>query len=332
MDDDFPFRDTLAEDTYFTPCQLVGSVLYLNKLMPAMSSDVHANSDLKDLTYLQEDYTYLPVWTLGEFTRLRRIRALGDGGPERWGYINDPDETKWEIDELRQGFDYRSTWRSPNVETRRADTQGNPRLPTLQGNNVEAIGRVRVMKGPLILGLHHAVIPMPVDWQPLFGMQKEILRLVPELREAVQRDYQDRKMGDVIRAEIAVAGHSSFIWFLLTKPRDECVGDLAPFVHALSLVSEDLGHMGIQHLVVTRPTNRPYMFQTQEIARFYDEGIRHRALRMVLLTGFEQDEAKQWLPKSRRSFKREKPISLPWFWTTRYITQQYTGRVFEALY
>ena len=295
-----------------------------------MCSEVHARSNLRDKTYLQEDYTYIPVWTLGEFTRLRQITPLGYGGPERWGYTKIPERPKWEIDEPRQGFDYRSIWSVPDEVTCRADTMDNPRLPPMEGNNVDVIGRVRLIKGPLILGLHDAVIPMPVDWRPCFGLQKEILRLIPELSEAIPRDFPDRKMGDVLRVIISVAGYTSYIWFLLTKPRDECVGDLAPFAHAFSLMSEDLEHLGIKQLVLTRPTNRPYMYQAQEIARFYDSGIQRKETRMILLTGFADEEAEEWLPKSRDVLRKETPFGLPSYWTSRYVTQEYTGRTLEA--
>ena len=110
------------------------------------------------------------------------------------------------------------------------------------------------------------------------------------------------------------------------------MGDLAPFVNALSLMADDLGFLGIRHLITTRPTNRPYLFHTQEIARFYDEGIRHKDLRMVMLTGFNQEEAKPWLPQNRSSFKREMPISLPWYWRARLLNQLYTGVAFEVLH
>ena len=159
-----------------------------------MCSEIHAQSDLQNRTYLQEDYNYIPVWTLSEYTPLRQIISLGGGGPERWVYTKNQDDAKWEIDQPRQGFQVRSTWHSPKLETRRADTKDNPRLPPLQGENVEAIGSVRLIKGPLIRGLHNVVIPMPVDWHPLFGMQKEIIRLIPGLVGAVQRDSPESKI------------------------------------------------------------------------------------------------------------------------------------------
>ena len=52
--------------------------------------------------------------------------------------------------------------------------------------------------------------------------------------------------------------------------------------------------------------------------------------RMILLTGFANEEAEEWLPKSRDVLRKETPFGLPSYWTSRYVTQEYTGRTLEA--
>ena len=301
------------EVNFFTPCQLVGSVTFKNRIIPVMCSQEHCKADPNDLTYMQEDYMYIPIWTLGEFNRLQQIKILGperDEVVEIAKYENDD----WQISMGSLMTGHYTISRSVNAITKRADSYKIPKIPRVLGTFAGTEGKVRVTSGPMVLGAHHMVIPMPVDWQPLFGMQREVLRLLPELAMIVGQDYPNRQIGDVIRAYVLVAGHASYLYFLLTKNRDEEVGEMGPYIRALALIAKDVEQMGIQHLVMTRPTHQPYLLSWLELARFLSKSFKKRTLRIVLVTGFDSEEMTPWLPNARDADERAELIRLPWYW------------------
>ena len=59
-----------------------------------------------------------------------------------------------------------------------------PRIPRFV-NFRELPANVCLRDGPLILGLHETVIPIPRDLSPGFGVAREIFLMFPELKEAI---------------------------------------------------------------------------------------------------------------------------------------------------
>ena len=268
------------------------------KVVPLFARTLHYEEiNTGSRKYLEEDRTYIPLRTLSPIVFFEGLALICAPKSEIWTikkeYVKTSyDGTLWDVDAGRQGTVELGERRPVDPDTGRADTAYCPRIPRIPRfvNFRDLPANICFRDGPLILGLHEAVIPIPRDMNPEFGIAREIFLLFPELKGAIIKDLGDTRVGDIVVCKVKTGFFSAHLYLPITRESTAQLPCFEPYDHMMKRILSEAQKRDATHLALLRAPGKPYAENWEQAARYYSRGFWNTPVVGLVLRGIQECE------------------------------------------
>ena len=245
--------------------------------------------------YLEEDRSYIPLRMLTPVVVIEDLALICAPTDEVWTikkeYVKTKyDGTLWDVDANVEGTLELACRKTIDEQSGRADSAYQPRVPRIPRfvNFRELPANVCLRDGPLILGLHETVIPIPRDLSPGFGVAREIFLMFPELKEAIITNLGKRRVGDAVVCKIRTGYHSAHLYMPMSRESTCQLPCFEPFDQMMRRILQDARKREINHLTVLRAPGKPYADSWEDAVKYYSRGFWNTPVIGLVLRGIAE--------------------------------------------
>ena len=251
--------------------------------------------------YLEEDRTYIPLRSLAPVVMFEGLALICAPKEEVWTigkeYIKTKyDGTLWDVDVDIDGTRELANRLPVDEETGRANTAYKPRIPRVSRycNFRELPANICLRDGPLILGLHEMVVPIPRDLQPGFGVAREIFQLFRQLKAAITKELGKTKVGDIVVCKVKAGYHSAHLYMPMARESTSQFPCFEPYDLMMKRILEDARKRKLSHLTVMRAPGKHYAENWETAVKYYSRAFWNTPVIGLVLRGVSESEAEDY--------------------------------------
>ena len=239
-------------------------------------------------THREDDLSYIRLFAPSEFVTVTQVAIIPSISAERWrtglGVFRD----SWECEyQSNSQFPSKYTRKIDNI-TDRADTWDKPRCVRPAGPMPTLRTQVQLTLRPLLLAYHNLVIAMPTNMEPQHGCARELLRLAPSIKTAVEKFVKKIEVGSAIRLKIKSGRGYGFVWLMFTRFKTEDIPELGLWAAAMDRVMTDIGELEIPEIVMTMPPPPGFRTTWNDVLRYVTQGFETYTTRVLVAVGQER--------------------------------------------
>ena len=264
-------------------------------------------------THREDDMSYVKLFAPSEFVSVSQLVYSPAMDPGRWKPGQGVFRESWELEfESNSLFPRKYRSRIDDI-TDRGDTWMKPRCERPVGMVPVLRTQVQFTRRPLLLAYHNLVIAMPTNMEPQHGCARELLRLAPAIKTAVNKFMPKVEVGSTMRIRLKSAKNMAYLWLMFTRFKTEDVPELAPWSAAMERVMMDLTRVNVGEVIMTMPPPPGCSRTWEDVMRYLIRGTDMPDVRIMIAIGDDKPVSPSDIP-IRHGNRQENRYLLPNFW------------------